>query len=405
MKEFVLALLAIFLAGCATSPEITAWNMATEVNTPAAYQDFVHRYPESGHVDEAHERIGKAEKDRVLKASSVAECVGILKTKRDPQTAALVGDLAFKAAQKESSVEALYTFLEHFKGHRGTPEIRRRLEELDFDNARKDPSPAAMEYFLFRYPESRFADTARSFLAEKSFVQVKGWGNQYGFKAYLRKFPASPHAAEVRGWITAAAPPAGAAKSRETLAKALEASAWLKRYGCARLLSSEIRRHSGNVDDLRYNLYEVERGGDSGKLPDACSSVSLAAGAGAEESLEEALGTLAGVEELRRNLATRWKVYRERDEMAKAAIGASTRVSDDLETAELSEEVLGTGPLGGLDVGKEKGSTSARKARERFELAEKTIRKDRDDIRRLLIQTDGLYRPLQLYVTSCLAAD
>ena len=90
--------------------------------------------------------------------------------------------------------------------------------------------------------------------------------------------------------------------------------------------------------------------------------------------------------------------------MARAAVGASSKVTDELETAELSEEVLGSGPLGALDVGKEKASVSARKALDRFRLAEKLIGKDRESIKRLLIETDGLYRPLQLYVTSCLAA-
>ena len=109
--------------------------------------------------------------------------------------------------------------------------------------------------------------------------------------------------------------------------------------------------------------------------------------------------------ERRKELADQWKVYGLRDEMVRGAVGASLKVSDELETAELSEEVLGSGPLGGLDAGREKGSVSARKAFERFKVAEKMIASDREDIKRLLIETDGLYRPLQLYVISCIAAE
>jgi len=405
MKRACLAILAIALAGCATSPEITAWNMAREVNTSAGYQNFVHRYPTSGHVDEAREMVGKSKMEQVLKASTVAECVGIMKTNPDPKTTATVGDLAVKAAEKETSVEALYDFLAYFKSHGGAPAVRSRLEELEFKSASEDASPGAMEYFLFRYPESRFAAEGRKSLSEKSYGQVKAWGNQYGFKAFLQRFPESPHAAEVRGWIKTAVPQAGSLNPQETLAQAVEKSPWLKRYGCALALSSGIRKKAGDVDSLRRELYELEKGAASGNLPGACSSVTVAAKPGAGEPLDEALRMLARAEEWRKDLASNWKVYGQRDEMAKAAVGASSKVADELEAAELSEDVLGSGPLGGLDVGKEKGSMSARKALERFKAAEKTIARDREDIKRLLLETDGLYRPLQLYVTSCLAAE
>jgi len=405
MKRVFLAILAIVLAGCATSPEITSWNMAREVNTPAAYQDFVHRYPNSGHVDEAREMVGKSKMEQILKADTVDECIRIMKTNPDPKTAATVEDLAFKAAQKETSVDVLYDFLANFKGYAGVPEIRRRLEELEFKAASEDASPEAMEYFLFRYPESRFAADGRTLLSEKSYRQVKAWGNQFGFKAFLQRFPESSHAAEVRGWVMTAMHQAVPGNPREALARAVGKSPWLKRYGCALALSSEIRKNAGDVDSLRHALYELEKGSASGTLPATCSTVTVAARPGAGEPLDEALRMLAKAEERRKELADQWKVYGQRDQMVRGAVGASLKVSDELETAELSEEVLGSGPLGGLDAGREKGSVSARKALERFKVAEKMIRRDREDIKRLLLETDGLYRPLQLYVTSCLAAE
>jgi hypothetical protein len=405
MNKICLVILAVAFAGCATSPEITAWNMAKEVNTPAGYQDFVHRYPGSGHVDEAREMVGKSKTEKISKAESVAECVAIMKTNPDPKTAATVADVAFKAAQKETSVEALYDFLANFKGHAGVPEIRGRLEELDFKAARENASPAAMEYFLFRHPESRFGAEGRTILSEKSYGQVKAWGNPFGFKAFLQRFPESPRAAEVRGWIKPSASGTGAAVPRETVARLVDKSPWLKRHGCALSLSSGIRKNTGDADFLRRELHELEKGPVAGNLPGACSSAALAARPGAGESLDEALRMLAKAEERRNDLAGYWKAYGQRGEMAKAAVGASARVADDLETAELSEEVLGSGPLGGLDVGKEKGSVSAKKALDRFQAAEKTIEKDKEDIKRLLLETDGLYRPLQLYVTSCLVAE
>lgn len=400
-----LAILAIAFAGCATSPEITSWNMAKEVNTPAAYQDFTRRYPKSDHADEAREMVGKSKMEQILKASTVAECVGIMKTNPDPKTATAVADLAVKAAGKETSVDALYDFLATFKENGGAAGVRSRLEELEFRSASEDASPIAMEFFLFRYPESRFAAEGRSLLSEKSYGQVKAWGNQFGYKGFLQRFPESPRAAEVRGWIQPAMPPAGSPNSPGTLSGAAGNSPWLKRYGCALSLSSGIRRHAGDVDSLRRELYDLEKGAASGNLPASCSSLALAARPGAEASVDGVLRLMERAEERRKELAGQWKVYGQRDEMVRGAVGASLKVADDLETAELSEDVLGSGPLGGLDAGREKGSVSARKALERFKAAEMMIRRDRDDIKRLLLETDGLYRPLQYYVTSCLAAE
>ena len=405
MKRASVAILAIAFAGCATSPEITAWNMAKEVNTPAAYQNFTQRYPTSGHVDEAREMVGKSKTEQILKAGTVAECVAIMKTNPDPKTAATAGDLAFKAAEQETSAEALYDFLLIFKGHAGAPAVRSRLEELEFKSAREDASPGAMEYFLFRYPGSRFAAEGRTLLSEKSYGEARAWGNQYGFKAFLQRFPESPHAAEVRGWIQPSTPREGSRNPRETLSGAAGSRPWLKRHGCALALSSEIRRHVGDVDTVRRELYDLEKGAASEKLPASCSSVTLAARPGAEASIDEALRLMGGAEERRSDLVNQWKVYGQRDEMVRGAVGASLKVTEELETAELSEDVLGNGPLRGLDVGKEKGSVSARKALERFQVAEKMIARDREEIKRLLLETDGLYRPLQLYVISCLAAE
>ncbi len=403
MRKACFAVLAFVFAGCATSPEITAWNMAQSVNTPAAYQNYVQRYPEGDHVKEALSQVEKSKLEQIRKADSVGECIRIMETNPDPKIAAEVADLAFKAAQKETSTGPLIAFLAYFKNHSGAQAVRSRLEEMDFENAKKDGSPNAMEYFLFRFPDSRFAGKAREILSERSYGQVKAWGNQYGFKGFVLMFPESPRAAEVRKWVKESAPQTGSPVSGSTLAGVLEKSPWLKNYGCAVTLSSRIRKRDGDADELRRKLYEFEKLGPSGNLPAECSSMTLAARSGTEASLGEALGVLTTAEKQRQELAAKWEACREREEMAKTAIAAGTKVANDLETAELSEDVLGSGPLGGMEAGREKGSVSARKAVERFEAAEKIVRRNRDDIKRMLVGMDGFYRPLQFYVTSCVA--
>lgn len=404
MKRTCFAFLALAVAGCATSPEITAWNMAQDVNTPAGYQNFVNRYPDSGHADEASKMVGKAKMEQILKVDSVSECIRIVKTNTDPKIAATVADLAFKATPQETSVATLYDFLVYFKGHSGVPAVRSRIEELEFKGAGADASPVAMEYVLLRYPQSRFAADGQKLLAEKSYTQVKEWGNQFGFKTFLQKFPESPHAAEISGLIKTAAPHQALPNARIPLAQFVDKSPWLKKHGCALTLSAEISKNPGDIDSLRHILYNLEKGAASAELPERCSSMTLAARPGSGESLEEALRIMNGAEELRKELANQWKIYGQRDEMARTAVRASAKVADELESAELSEDVLGSGPLGGLDVGREKGSISARKAFERFKAMESAIMKDRDEIKRLLLETDSLYKPLQRYITNCLAA-
>lgn len=405
MKKAYLAIFALLSAGCTSSPDITAWNMAKTANTAAAYQSYVQRYPKGAHAKEAQEQVGKTKLEQARKADSVAECIRVMESDPDPKIAAEMPDIAFRAAQKETGAGPLSDFLAYFRNHPGAETIRARLEEADFEDSRKDPSAAAMEYFLFRYPESRFAGKAREILAERSYAQVKAWGNQYGYKAFLAKFPESPRAEAVRGWIKPAAPQAGNGSpgSRQALSAAIEGSQWLKSYGCALTLSSMIRKRSGDADELRRRLREFEKSGPSGTLPPECSTLALAARPGLEGSLDEALGALAAAERRRKELAVKWEGFREQEEMAKTAITAAAKVANDLETAELSEEVLGGGPLGGVDAGREKGSVSARKAVERFEAAEKILGRGREEIKSMLADTDGFYRPLQFYVAGCLA--
>jgi hypothetical protein len=277
---------------------------------------------------------------------------------------------------------------------------------MEFKSASGDASPVPIEYFLFKYPESRFNADGRTLFAEKSYKQVKAWANQYGFKAFIEKFPESSHVAEIQSLIKATTITHPDTRNiTVSLDRAIDNSQWLKRYGCALVLSSGIRAGKGDVDSLRYDLYKLEKETGSTGLPGCCSSVTLVVRPGAGEAVAEALPMLAKTEERRKELASIWEVYRQRDVMVRTAADTSTKVADDLETAELSEDVLGRGPLGGMDVGREKGSMTARRAFEHFKIAGKNIERDRDEIKRLLIQIDGLYRPLKLYLSSYLITE
>ena len=405
MNRAWIVLLAAALAGCATSPEITAWNMARDVNTPAAYQDFLKRHPDSDHADEARERVGKSRTERILAAVTVAECVRGAKESGDPKVAGELADRACKAAREETSVEDLYEFLVQFRGHAGVPEIRSRVEDLEFRAASGAEAPEPLEYFLMRHPASRRSEEARKQLEDRRYRQAKEWGSPFGYRAFLRRFPESPRAAEFRALAGADSPHRATPETRAAVLKAVDGSPALKRAACALSLSSRVRKGGEDADSFRRILYDLEKTPADGALPEACAAVKAGVRPDADGTLEEALRRMERLEAQRKSLTDSWVVYGQRGELARAAVSASGKVADELEAAELSEDVLGKGPLGGLDVGTEKASVSARKAIDRFQAAEKSIGRERTEVGRMLLELDGEYRPLRQYVGGSLVAE
>lgn len=393
----------IAATACATSPDVTAWRMAQEVDTPAAYRDFTKRYPKSGFVEEAQERLAQAEQARASKASTVAECVAVLRSGNAVDPAAL-GDQALAAALADPQADAPYLFLEHFAGHPGAPRVRARLEALELEQALRDGSQAALDGFLLRHPGSPAAGRVRAQLAEQAWQEARARGGQLAVKAFLARFPESPHAAEARALVRPSEPRPGVGPVQAALDEALRGSPALRRRACALTLSATIRRDPARADGARRQLLELEREDGQGPLPDACAAPRLQARPRLEGNLAEALEGWRPVEALRREAAERWEAYRLREELARAAAAASASLGDELETAELAEQVLGSGPLGGIDVGPDKGSQSARRANDRLLALLPIIERKRAEVGRLLAETEGLHRTLTEYVLGCVDA-
>ena len=396
------ALLA--LAACAASPEVTAWRMALEVDTPAAYRDFTARYPRSSHADDARERAALAERARAEKATTVAECVAILRSQNPSINGDALADLAFKAAQTEQSVDAQYLFLEHFRSHPGAAQVRSRLETLELEEALRDSTPAALEGFILRHPASAQEGRVRTLLAERTFAETRDRGGQLAFKAFVARFPDSERAAEVRGWIVPSVPRAGDAAVQDSLDEALRRTPALQRRSCALALSATIRKGSDGADDARRMLRELQRDEEAVAAPGACEGARLVPRARQEDSLAEALAVLLPLQTLRQEQVSRHDAFRERGELARAAATASASLADELETAELSEQVLGAGPLGGIDVGPDKGSHSARRAHEQLRSVQKSVEGNLAEVAQMLAETERLHRTLVAYVSGCVDA-
>lgn len=391
----------VWLGACATAPEVTAWRMAREVDTPAAYRDYLARYPASDRVDEARERLALAEQARVEKAATVGDCVAALGKATGAQAAAL-GDRAYQAAQAETSVAPLELFLEHFPGHQGAPTVRARLEALDLEQARRGAGTAGLQAFLLRWPGSRHEAAVRAELAERAFAALQGRPGPWAVKAFLAAHPDGPRAAELRARVQPGAPRPGGPPAQVTLDALAGRSPTLQRRACALALSAAIRAAPGAPDALRRELRALEE--DAGPLPERCAGARLRPRARAEGNLAEALDALGPLDALRQQQQALLEATEQREALARAAAAASAGLADELEAAELSEEVLGSGPLGAVDAGAQKGSQAARKAAERLGEVQSALRRDRDDLRRLLAETDGLHQDLLAYVGGCVDA-
>lgn len=391
----------LWLGACATAPEVTAWRMAREVDTPAAYRDYLARYPASDRVDEARERLALAEQARVEKAATVGECVAALPKATAAQAAALA-DRAFQAAQAETSPDSLELFLEHFPGHRGAPAVRARLESLDLEQARRSPGPPALQAFLLRWPGSRHEPAVRAELAERAFAGLQGQASPWALKAFLAAHPDGPRATELRARVQPGAPRPGGPPAQVALDALVDRSPALQRRACALALSAAIRAAPAAPDALRRELRALED--DAAPPPARCEGARLKPRARAEGNLAEALDALEPVDALRRQQRALLEATEQREALARAAAAASAGLADELEAAELSEEVLGSGPLGAVDAGAQKGSQAARRAAERLGAVQAALRRDRDELRRLLAETEGLHRDLLAYVGGCVDA-
>ena len=128
-----------------------AWVQAKATNTPAAYQDYLGRYPAGIHVGEARqavaafERLQKADEDAWARARSTNTEAGY----RDYLKTNPAGRFATDA---QRAIERLQT------------EARRERERIEADawaQAKASGTEAAYQAYLDRYPDGRFAEEAR----------------------------------------------------------------------------------------------------------------------------------------------------------------------------------------------------------------------------------------------------
>jgi outer membrane protein assembly factor BamD (BamD/ComL family) len=261
-----------FLGGCVTTPgKEAAWNLATQVHSPKAYEDFIKRYPDSLEAKEAKKRLeeskeffAKSRWAELEKADSVRAYIDFVLSNPTSPRVNEIPDLAYNLAIESSSPRELYLFLTHFPSHSGVQGVSQHLEDLEFEKAMKNVNPLRMDLFLKKYPSSRYASKALLSLEDKSFKEAQLLNSVLGYKAYLNRFPQGRYAPQVRSKLQAVKSKESPTYTREDYQRLLgevRKIPGIEEYGCALIVAKKILENGGSenvgIYALRYQLGSI----------------------------------------------------------------------------------------------------------------------------------------------------
>lgn len=401
------ASLCALLAACATSPQMTAWNLAKQVNTPKAYQDFVKRYPKSMQAKDAQRKLAKSRWEKAEKQNSVISYIKFAEENPKSTKAKYIEKYVGKAALATDDPRECYAFLKRFPKHKDAEQVRARVEELEYQTAKNDSSPLATELFLMKFPDSQRAAEIRKGMASKAYKQVSKWDSPLGYHGFLNLYKKSRYSEEVRE-AAGRNPKGGSPKGLPGLLdKVREKSPMVAKHACGLLLSQKLQTATGpDADGVRMDIDELGYPGAEKNLPSACSDWGeITAKKGKRGHLAAGIRVLLKLERQRGDLVKKWKIFKNREDMIKAAIQQSSQLSKDLEEDELATEVLGTSAVGGLDLSKYgKGSAAAKLAEDRLRPLAPRATRNLNRVQKLLREMDSHYHAAQYYVLSLLAA-
>ena len=129
--------ISLILLGCATVEG--DWHKAQQADTAYAYQNFLHKHPDSQFTTKAREGLEKN---------------------------------LWQSAVEADNAYRYETYLDNFPQGLHADQARTRLEPMAFKNAKSACTRDALEDFIQTYPDSEFAPLAAQILAEvKTFTQ------------------------------------------------------------------------------------------------------------------------------------------------------------------------------------------------------------------------------------------
>lgn len=167
--------IVILMIGCATMKG--GWENASRINTIAAYEEFIKKYPDSDYVAQAGERLKTLYEERAWQKTSVAD-----------------------------STAAYEDFIKTYPDGRYADSAREKLEELYEDDlwekAETADSILAYENYINKYPKGNYLLLARQRLEkayeEDSWEKALTANTISAYEDFLMKYPSGTHVYRAR---------------------------------------------------------------------------------------------------------------------------------------------------------------------------------------------------------------
>lgn len=399
------------LIGCAASQEELAWQVARDSNSPSDYANYMRQYPAGAHAEEARWEAAR-------RTDTVSAYLEFLRANPNSPRKPDVEERIAAAAAKPLTLSDSYAFLTYVRTQVKNPskkmlkragQVRAHLEALEWDAARSGEGSAPLAFFLRKYPSSANAAEAQNALREKRFEEARKMAHPLAYKAFLQFYPKGSHSDEVRALFEKSGEPApmesgGAFDPKAALKEAVAKDPLLGRFGCSVILANRIRKNASalETDAWRESLSGLLTNDSS--LPVECAGLTgLTLDDHDRAAAAHAVGVLQHGQEDLVAFAGQVKGMLDRSDLVKRSAAAAEALTQQLESDELTEGVLGGAALGGADLGlAEKGSVVAGRAKDRLEVLSAAASKHAASAGTLLRIQAGQTDAVRFYLTSLL---
>jgi hypothetical protein len=165
MKIPIAMIAASFFIFTACTTVKTHWEQASQTNTMSAYEEFLHKYPQSEFDKEARLRIEK---------------------------------LSYEQAKKIDSLKEYQKYADSYPKGIYSEAAKKRMDEISYAAAKKENSLSGYGRYLREFPNGSFAGEAQAELDSLSFSHAKNINTVKAYQEYLAKYPNGAHAKNAR---------------------------------------------------------------------------------------------------------------------------------------------------------------------------------------------------------------
>jgi hypothetical protein len=168
MKKWLILILIVGLFACDKSKK--DFETAAQVNTIAAYNKFLEKFPEGKNSTKAQQRICEIELDSAMAKNSIDVYNTFLEKYPSGKSSDIarqkLSDLEFEKALQQDRIEVVADVIEKYPHHTLVPEAQTLLEKLEWKQTLRQNSITALEAFIEKYPDGQFVAAADAQIKE-----------------------------------------------------------------------------------------------------------------------------------------------------------------------------------------------------------------------------------------------